>query len=70
MSSAEMEKMIGRYLMFKIGAYCGFIDTVKLIFRSYPDKQKDIFNFVKYDAPHLTDTECLEKISKIVGFNE
>lgn len=69
MSSAEMEKMIRKYLTLKIGTYKGFVNTVCCIFKSFPDKQNEIFDYIKYGAAHRSDRECLEKISAIVGFD-
>lgn len=68
MSSEEMEKMIRKYLMFKLDAFQGFIDTICYIFRGFPDKQNEIFEYIKHGAPHRTDRECLEKVCGIVGF--
>ena len=70
MSPEEMEKMIRKYLMFKYDAYKGFIDTVCCLFRNFPDKQGEIFEYIKQGASHRSDRECLEKISSIIGFTE
>lgn len=54
--------------MFKIDAFQGFIDAICYIFRGFPDKQNEIFEYIKHGAPHRTDRECLEKVCGIVGF--
>lgn len=69
MSPEEMENALGNHLLFVHDAYPGFIDTVKLIFRSFPERQEEIFNFV-HDARRMKDTEYLAEISRIVGFKK
>jgi hypothetical protein len=69
MSSEEMENALGLHLLFVWDAYPGFIDTIKLIFRSFPERQEEIFNFV-HDARRMKDTEYLAEISRIVGFKK
>ena len=69
MSSEEMENALGRHLLFVWDAYPGFIDTIKLIFRSFPEKQEEIFKFV-HDARHMKAVDYLTEISKIVGFEK
>lgn len=66
----EMENLIKSYLSFKFTAYKGFADTVCCIFRQCENKRAEIFDFAKNKSVHLSDVECLEKISEIVGFSD
>ena len=63
----ELEKELEMHLLFTHDTFPGFVDTVKLIFRSFPEKRKEIFDFV-HDARRLKDIEYLTEICKIVGF--
>lgn len=65
----DMEKALEMHLIFTHDTFPGFIDTVKLIFRCFPEKQEDIFNFVR-SARDLKDTDYLAEIRRIVGYTQ